>query len=60
MYRPSQPIYVLMLSLCKLLRHNRQLIVMVLTIDIDSLSLTPTKNGRLRKFELLHFGYVEQ
>jgi hypothetical protein len=34
------------------------------TIDIDGLSLTPTKAGRLpdamRKFELLHFGYVAQ
>jgi 8-oxo-dGTP pyrophosphatase MutT (NUDIX family) len=32
------------------------------TIDMDGLSLTPTKTGRLfeiiRKFELLHFGYV--
>jgi hypothetical protein len=34
------------------------------TTDIDGLSLTPTKIGRLfeiiRKFELLHFGYVAQ
>jgi hypothetical protein len=34
------------------------------TIDIDGLSLTPTKHGSLsalkRKFELLHFGYVTQ
>jgi hypothetical protein len=34
------------------------------TIGIDSLSLTPTKSGRLpdviQKFELLHFGYVDQ
>jgi hypothetical protein len=33
-------------------------------IDIDRLSLTPTKTGRLldvtRKFELLHFGFVAQ
>jgi ADP-ribose pyrophosphatase YjhB (NUDIX family) len=34
------------------------------SIDIDGLSLTPTKTGllpsRVRKFELLHFGYVTQ
>jgi hypothetical protein len=34
------------------------------TIDIDGLSLTPTKNGRLPeiicKVELLHIGYVAQ
>jgi hypothetical protein len=34
------------------------------TIDIDDLSLTPTKTRRLleitRKFGLLHFGYVAQ
>jgi hypothetical protein len=38
--------------------------VVLVTIDIDGLSLTPATNGLLpeitRKFELLHFGYVDQ
>jgi hypothetical protein len=38
--------------------------VVLSTIDMDGLSLTPIKTGRLpeviRKFELLHFGYVAQ
>jgi hypothetical protein len=38
--------------------------VVLESIDIDGLSLTPTKTGLLpsiiRKFELLHFGYVAQ
>jgi hypothetical protein len=38
--------------------------VVLVTLNIDGLSLTPTKTGRLLdvipKFELLHFGYVAQ